>query len=256
MGTVPEITILHRFLEIFLGIFKTSLTDSAAPGKLGIRGSFTSGIDEKLSMVRVLTALSLGLICSINAQAALLAKYSFKDDLAADAGSVAPGVTAGAFTSLAPGSITQSAGRARFTATSSASFVNQATVQISEPASGIRINQIKFDLARLTTAGVGNGTLLITNNINGETFSVTSTGTSFSTQTWNLSPGFSSTSPIIFTLSQKWDGLGGPTFTQTNLRIDNFEINGAKVPEPASMAVFGVLGLAGIAYRRRLKANA
>jgi hypothetical protein len=208
-------------------------------------------------MIRVLAALSLGLICSINAQAALLAKYSFTSNLAADAGSVAPGVTAGAFTSLAPGSVSNASGRARFDVTSStASFVNQATVQISEPVFGIYINQIKFDLSRVGTAAIGNGTLLITNNINGETFSVASTSSSFISQTWNLSPGFSSTSPIIFTLSQKWDGVGGPTITGTTLRIDNFEINGAKVPEPASMAVFGVLGLAGIAYRRRLKANA
>jgi hypothetical protein len=209
-------------------------------------------------MIRVLTALSLGLICSINAQAALLAKYSFASDLAADAGSVAPGVTAGAFTSLAPGSISRTnANLARLNNTSvTASFVNAATVQISHPAPGIFINQIKFDLNRAGTAAIGNGTLLITNNINGETFSVTSTSTSFITQTWNLSPGFRSTSPIIFTLSQKWDGLGGPTITGTTLRLDNFEIYGSVVPEPASMAVFGVLGLAGIAYRRRLKANA
>jgi hypothetical protein len=208
-------------------------------------------------MIRVLTALALGLICSVNAQAALLASYNF--NLASPglgATTVAPGVTAGAFTSSAPGSVNRAGNAALFAQTNStSSFVNQATVQISQPVLGIHITQIKFDLARAAGANVGNGTVFITNNINGETFTATSTSTTFGTQTWNLSPGVTSLSPIIFTFSQRWDGIGPPA-TRTQLRIDNFEINGTVTPEPASMAVFGILGLAGVAYRRRMKANA
>jgi hypothetical protein len=203
-------------------------------------------------MIRVLTALALTLICSVNAQAALLAGYNFTSSLGAS--TTLPGVTAGAFTGVSPGNISLGSGRGVLNQTSSTSFVNQASVQIQQPVLGVQITQIKFDLARATGGSVGNGTIRITNNINGETFEATSTSNStFGTQTWNLSPGFHTTSPIVFTISQKWDNAGG---SRTQLRIDNFEINGNVVPEPASMAVFGVLGLAGIAYRRRLKANA
>ena len=78
--------ILGNFLRDFQNLFDRLCRSEKKYH--GIRISFTFGIDEELSMIRVLTALSLGLICSINAQAALLAKYSFANDLAADAGSV------------------------------------------------------------------------------------------------------------------------------------------------------------------------
>ena len=52
------------------------------------------------------------------------------------------------------------------------------------------------------------------------------------------------------------DPSAGPVFTGTNAAPGIFSVPGTAVPEPASMAVLGVLGLGLVARRRQRQANA
>jgi hypothetical protein len=61
--------------------------------------------------------------------------------------------------------------------------------------------------------------------------------------TYNLA--FNHGSSITFTFARRTVTPGSST-----MFVDNFEVDGV-VPEPASMAVFAGLGLAGFAIRRR-----
>jgi hypothetical protein len=200
-------------------------------------------------MIRVLTALALGLICGVNAPAALIASYDFNANTGvASSFQTGVGFTAGSLTATSGFSTTfptaNGSGVAQFQVTNSGTFQDRGFVTFSR-AAGVTIDSIDFVARKLGA----NGTLQVTNNVNSEVYTVPVTS----------NPAFSPKVTINFANLQSnsitlrfW--VKSDTGSNSTIQIDNLNVNGT-VPEPGSMAVFGVLGLAGIAYRRRLNAR-
>ena len=197
-------------------------------------------------MIRLFSALAIALLCSVNAQAALLASFNFDTNL--NATSTAPGVTVTGFTPLGvTPRMTQVAGQGvggtgagQFSNTNSQSFTDSATLTLSR-AAGLTVSSLKFDIRKLVG---NNGELRITNNVTSDVFTVPANSTSWTSPvTYNLSANQGTS--ITFTFARRITSAGNGI-----MQIDNFDVDGV-VPEPASMAVFAGLGLAGFAIRRR-----
>lgn len=195
-------------------------------------------------MIRLFTALAMALLCSVNAQAALLASFNFDTNL--NATSTYPGVTVTGFTPISSrmvqvaGQGVGGTGAGQFVNTTNQAFLDSATLTLSR-AAGLTVNSLTFDIRKLIG---NNGELRITNNVTSDVFTVPANSTSWTTPvTYNLSANQGSS--ITFTFARRITSAGSGT-----IQIDNFEVDGV-VPEPASMAVFAGLGLAGFAIRRR-----
>lgn len=196
-------------------------------------------------MIRLFTALAMALLCSVNAQAALLASFNFNTNL--NATSTYPGVTVTGFTPISSRMVYNAtagvggSGAGQFINTTNQSFVDSATLTLSR-AAGLTVNSLTFDIRKLM--GSTNGELRISNNVTTDVFTVPANSTTWTTPvTYNLSANQGPS--ITFTFARRTTAAGSST-----MFIDNFEIDGV-VPEPASMAVFAGLGLAGFAIRRR-----
>lgn len=128
--------------------------------------------------------------------------------------------------------------------------MNQATLTLSR-AAGVTVDSLNFDIRRSGIFGLNrNGTLRISNNLNSEVFDLDLTSSAFSNQSAIFSMPLQANS-ITFTFSTKAAAGVSPVPTFTPV-IDNFKVDGV-VPEPASMAVFAVLGIAGMAAKRRFR---
>lgn len=212
-------------------------------------------------MIRSIVGLAIGLVWCWNVEGGVIANYDFNGlgNLNASSSQQGVGFSAGAFTSAAlPGAVIQvplvgvgGTGSAAFGATANrTSFVNQATLTLSR-AAGVTVDSLNFDIRRSAIFGLNrNGTLRISNNLNSEVFDLDLTSSTFSNQSAIFSTPLQADS-ITFTFSSKASagGVAVPTFTPI---IDNFKVDGV-VPEPASMAVFAVLGIAGMAAKRRFR---
>lgn len=196
-------------------------------------------------MVRLALSVALGLMLCVNAQAALLAKYSFATDLSPTF--VEGGVSATAIDSPL-NRLSWSAndgGTMVSTATGLQTFVDAGsfTVSSTDPLKTIKFDSIAFDLRALS---VVDGEIQITNNVNADVFTTAFDETSpFVPKSFAFTPNFYANS-VTFTIARRATQPGSASFS-----LDNLEVNGV-IPEPASMAVFGVLGLAGFVYRRRM----
>lgn len=197
-------------------------------------------------MIRLFTALAMALLCSVNAQAALLASFNFDTNLNATSTNPYMGTVTG-FTPISSrmiqvaGQGVGGTGAGQFINTTNTSFLDSATLTLSRTA-GLEVHSLKFDIRKLVASN--NGELRITNNRTSDVFVVPANSTSWSTPvTYNLS--FNQSNSITFTFARRITSAGGGA-----MQIDNFEVDGY-VPEPASMAVFAGLGLAGFAIRRR-----
>ncbi|MEI8022452.1 MAG: hypothetical protein WCH39_29855, partial [Schlesneria sp.] len=188
-------------------------------------------------MFRGLTALALGLICSINAQAALLTSFNFNTNLSPT--TTSPGVTV---TGLTPVQARVSqvnnlgvggTGAAQFASVPNQTYLNSATLTLSGVPS-IQVDSLKFDLAK--NLGAAGGSLKITNNVNYDVYEVSTNSTTFSSKTITFNPIISTSGSIVFTIARKSDSSNSSA-----LLMDNLEVYGV-VPEPASMAVFAGLG--------------
>jgi hypothetical protein len=212
-------------------------------------------------MVRFIVGLAMGLNCFLNAQAAVVATYNFNSNLSASFSQQGVGFTAGAFTpSSLPGTVIRTplvgvgtTGAGVFGSTGNRnSFVNQATVTLSR-AAGVTVRSLNFDIRRSAIPLLNsNGTLRISNNLNSKVFDIVVTNSAFpNNQTITFDTALASSS-ITFTFSTKAapsNAIIKPSFTPI---IDNVNVDGV-VPEPASMAVFVGLGIAGMAARRRFR---
>jgi len=200
-------------------------------------------------------------------QAALLARYTFTSDKAAS--SVAGGVTAGNFSGIGP------------LRTSANTLLGWYEADETSPSSPASYNVGSIALTPDTNIGINLSRIVVKyrarggNLINGKKIfaSVSTSNDSFSDPTgtgntgggdlssnnnnfytWNLTgldiaiknPG------LTFTFSAFTDGS---TVTANNrkMNIDSIEFYGDVVPEPASMAIFGLLGVGAAAgrFRRR-----
>ena len=197
-------------------------------------------------MIRILSTLALGLMLSVNAQAALLANYTFATNLSPT--TVAAGATVSALTPI-NSRVAQSAtdgGVAQFVGVGQTSpFSDSATFTIAatDLTKKVLIETLSFDLRKLTGP---NGELRITNNVDGQVFLAQATSTSYTAQPFVFTPKLLANS-VTFTFARRSTNLDGTA----NMLMDNLQVNGV-IPEPASMAIFGVLGLAGVVYRRRM----
>jgi hypothetical protein len=196
-------------------------------------------------MIRILSTLALGLMLSVNAQAALLANYTFATNLSPT--TVAAGATVSALTPI-NSRVAQSAtdgGVAQFVGVGQTSpFFDSATFTIAatDLTKKVLIETLSFDLRKLIG---GNGELRITNNVDGQVFFAQATSTSYTAQPFVFTPKLLANS-VTFTFARRSINNG-----TANMLMDNLQVNGV-IPEPASMAIFGVLGLAGVVYRRRM----
>jgi hypothetical protein len=195
-------------------------------------------------MLRILSTLALGLMLSVNAQAALLASYTFATDLSAT--TVAAGATASALTPISSrvAHTSDFGGAAQFTGVGQPTFFPSAafTITANDPLKKMLVETLSFDLRKLVGA---NGELQITNDVDGQVFLAQATSTSYTAQPFVFSPKLL-TNSVTFTFARRSFDSG-----TANMLIDNLQVNGV-IPEPASMAIFGVLGLAGVVYRRRM----
>lgn len=199
----------------------------------------------EVHMIRILSTLALGLMLSVNAQAALLANYTFATNLSPT--TVAAGVTVSALTPISNrvAQVATDGGVAQFTGVGVQSpFSPSATFTITaiNPLQKVLIETMSFDLRKLIG---GNGELQITNNVDGQVFLAQATSTSYQPKPYVFAPKLLSNS-VTFTFARRSINNG-----TANMLIDNLQVNGV-IPEPASMAIFGVLGLAGVVYRRRM----
>lgn len=196
-------------------------------------------------MIRILSTLALGLMLNVSAQAALLANYTFATNLSPT--TVAAGVTVSALTPISNrvAQVGTDGGVAQFQGVGITSpFTDSATFTLTanDPSKKMLVETLSFDLRKLVGA---NGELQITNNVDGQVFLATASSTSYTAQPFVFSPKLL-TNSVTFTFARRSLNAG-----TANMLIDNLNVNGV-IPEPASMAIFGVLGLAGVVYRRRM----
>jgi hypothetical protein len=197
-------------------------------------------------MIRFFTALALGLFCSINAQAALIAKWDFSTNLNPTYSQPNVGFTVTGFTPIQSrmvqvGTGGNPGGAGQFISTSNTSYLDSSTLVLAR-AAGVTVATFSFDIKRTSTSS--NGMIRISNNVNSQVFEVAANSSSWTAITPVTFTGLSAPS-VTFTFARRVNVPGSST-----IQIDNFNIDGV-VPEPASMAVFAGLGLVGAAMRRR-----
>jgi hypothetical protein len=123
-------------------------------------------------------------------------------------------------------------------------------------STGTRVTKVSV-VADVGTGSPDVGGFVLGSNVSGLTVSPNSTATL--TNTYTEYEGVFGT-PLslaggdVLRLTVTYTGNAGTTTASTVLRLDNMQIFGSAVPEPTSMAVFGLLGAGVIARRIRRKA--
>jgi hypothetical protein len=187
-------------------------------------------------MLRGVFSVVLGVLLSASANAALLVSYGF------DGGSLSPTYNAD------PSVITASSISGPFVSsnatnqyltlsqTNSTSYVSYATFTVD----GGFVESISFD-----GASFGPGFIKITNSSNSEIVEGNVWQQTFTNFSTNYVAPFTANN-TVFTIWMKSQGGGN-----VQGKIDNINISGV-VPEPASIAIFGLAGLGLLARRRRV----
>ncbi len=182
-----------------------------------------------------------------SANAALLVSYQYDVDDAKDPTVVAAGINAdgslGAFSNNNATDVVQSS-------VNNTTTVRAETFSFSTTSpNSVTLNTMTFDAAK-----VGTGTRGITWTptfkldgvaVSSSLYSV-SPVSGFGAYTVTFAPGFVIGSSVFEAMIAAQGNSAG---TSTSFSLDNVNFNGTLVPEPASMAVFGLLG-AGVAIRR------
>ena len=231
-----------------------------------------------LIMVRIF-GLLLALVASVqSANAALLATWDFATDAS---GTVASGIvgTAGAMSNTGPTTATGTPGRtygnngarqlvstagiwrtsdfnnvgsgsplaARY---SSLSFTNTSTVN--------RVKMTSLELLARNAVGTTGRSVVVSYKVTGaanETALATfdRTSTTFSSGSTGFSGVTLNTGDTLTVFFRFFKDSSDNTTTNRRLDLDDIKLNGDIVPEPASMAVFGLVGLGMAVARRRKK---
>jgi hypothetical protein len=209
-------------------------------------------------MVRFLLSTLVVLMGAASSQAALLASYNFSTNLSSSY--VDPLLLSSSTISNSPNTtfIAQNAalgGTGRFSSTTSGTYNTAGSFTISADRQ-FRVDKVTFDLFKYVSTSNQGRVQVSAGGVNRQSNSTTGSGVdSLVAQTLDYT-NVGGVLATFNTVSSKWEltlalqtrSSGG----SVSRGIDNLQIDGI-VPEPASMAVFGVLGLAGVAYRRRFK---
>jgi hypothetical protein len=122
----------------------------------------------------------------------------------------------------------------------------------ANPPLSTGVRNVKVSVAAAVGTGTPDSNFVFGSNVSG--LNVAPDANQNLTATYNEYEGIFS-APVslasnqILRLTVTYTGAAGTTSASTVTRLDNMQIYGSAVPEPASMAVFGLLG-AGVAVRR------
>ena len=193
--------------------------------------------------------LSLAAMVS-SANAALLVSYNFNDTETSKDPSV---VTSGIDADTSSGAWSYTAGTLNLTQSVSSTAVTRTEgfKWNVESLNSVTLNTFTFDAGVAGPRTVGfTPTFKLNNVLVSSSLYTVSKATGSGTYTVTFNPQFAigagSTFEGIISAKATTGGLSGSV---TTLSLDNVNFNGTLVPEPASMAVFGLLG-AGVAIRR------
>jgi len=212
-------------------------------------------------------------VCSQSASAALLVSYAFSSGAptynGTNGGLESGPATASAFTATgsgngAPGAANGGQWLTASTVNDSISDANFNRMSISNNSySGVTVTSLSANLWKSASTSTGTANVKVSYSLNGGTSWADFGPDAVISSTSTASPGSGETltlaSPITLTAGQtmefrfQWFRSGTPASTN-RFRFDDLQVFGsvASVPEPLSIATFGLVG-AGLAVARRRK---